>query len=793
MFTLSFIFASYFVVLDDVWSIRTWKVISCALPNNDNAADRILITTCKKDVKESCCIHPTDAVYQMEGLGNKNSKILFDSKIPSSEKHSQLEGSEELLKMCGGMPLAITITAGLLLRKSACLPLDQYHSEQGMRKILKISYDDLTLPVKSCFLYLSAFPENYTIKKDRLIRRWGAERFIPKRNEESLWEIGESYFNELISRRLIQPAFDDDDDHPTGCTIHDDVFDFIESLSSEENFVTAGAKLKSGLFPCDSVRRVCLDCDEDDEGDTLFSSTYCTLEQNSRDSSDDEQNSSSDKDEATSLHLSQVRSLAFYGDVRRIPDLSIFKFVRVLDLTDGKGLENEQLESIGRLSLLRYLGLGGTKVTKVPQQIMKLDHLSTLDLRQTKVKKLPESEGSKLVSLLANGLTIPRGIGGMESLEELSTVCLRGNALFHEDMIGLVHRLRGLRMLGVKFSNITEEEEVGLKYFLDELGRSNLKFLFLDEYPHHLLGLLLDVWTHIRSGCLQKFELRMDWLHFFRYPERVPQTISFLEDLTHLHIGVLVVEAQGVRALGSLPKLVVLKLYSYNSPRFSVSSKDGFQCLKVFWYCCEHGTASGLQFDAGAMPHLRRLLLDINASATDFVSGIWHLSCLIQVRGTIYCGSTSTASALEDSIRDQVSENPNKPLLELNRKRKGRLLPRPEPPLEESVVEIQDEEEWYDQIDEANRTNKLVVVEFTATWCGPSRFIAPVFADLASKFPDVVFLKVDIDKMGPLSEGFGVTGAPEFYFMRGGEVTGRVNGAKVEELKTKLMEQMDHQ
>jgi len=200
----------------------------------------------------------------------------------------------------------------------------------------------------------------------------------------------------------------------------------------------------------------------------------------------------------------------------------------------------------------------------------------------------------------------------------------------------------------------------------------------------------------------------MDWLHFFRYPERVPQTISFLEDLTHLHIGVLEVEAQGVRALGSLPKLVVLKLYSYNSPRFSVSSKDGFQCLKVFWYCCEHGTASGLQFEAGAMPHLRRLLLDINASATDFVSGIWHLSCLIQVRGTIYCGSTSTASALEASIRDQVSENPsaleasirdqvsenpNKPLLELNRKCKGRLLPRPEPPLEESVVEIQDEEE----------------------------------------------------------------------------------------------------
>ncbi len=72
--------------------------------------------------------------------------------------------------------------------------------------------------------------------------------------------------------------------------------------------------------------------------------------------------------------------------------------------------------------------------------------------------------------------------------------------------------------------------------------------------------------------------------------------------------------------------------------------------------------------------------------------------------------------------------------------------------------------------------NELVVIDFFATWCGPCKMLAPVFEEVAEKYPDVAFAKVDTDEETALAVKFGIQVIPTLVFVKNGEVIKKVSG-----------------
>merc|ERR1711907_25359 len=98
------------------------------------------------------------------------------------------------------------------------------------------------------------------------------------------------------------------------------------------------------------------------------------------------------------------------------------------------------------------------------------------------------------------------------------------------------------------------------------------------------------------------------------------------------------------------------------------------------------------------------------------------------------------------------------------------------------VKTLESKEEFDGVLSEAG--DKLVVVDFTATWCPPCQRIAPVFAAMADEYSDkAVLVKVDVDANAKTAEACGISCMPTFQLFKNGTMVEKLEGASEEKLR----------
>ena len=94
---------------------------------------------------------------------------------------------------------------------------------------------------------------------------------------------------------------------------------------------------------------------------------------------------------------------------------------------------------------------------------------------------------------------------------------------------------------------------------------------------------------------------------------------------------------------------------------------------------------------------------------------------------------------------------------------------------------------------EVENSTKPVVIDVSATWCGPCQQMKPIFEQTAQDLSDTYkFAELNVDESRELAIKYGVTSVPTFIFIKDGEIKGKERGyMPQDELKAKIQEYLD--
>ncbi|PNT65859.1 disease resistance protein RPP13 [Brachypodium distachyon] len=634
----------YLIVVDDLWDQSAWDTIRCVFPEGDNGGT-VIVTTRLDDVACAACHDHHGYIYRMKPLAKEDSKRLFFSRVFRSEDGCPpqfQEVSTQILKKCGGLPLAIITIASLLasrqarsrsdwesIKDSLGTNLAAYPTLEGMKNILNLSYINLPLRLRACFLYLGMYPEDREIRRDDLTRQWVAEGFVSGPHGADLEEVAKSYFNELINRSMIQPGKENMYGEVDYCRVHDLMLDLILSKCTENNFLSAahGYEEMERMHGCNyKIRRLSL---------SLSAGGAATPGLT-----------------APATSLSQVRSFARFGDSKYTPPLCLFEYLRVLVFEFSGYLDMTiDLSAIGHLFLLRYLKVSAESASiNLPVEVKGLVHLETLEMSCLSAQSLPSDVVClpnlfRLILRCDNGL--PQGIRNMKSIRTLHCFGMWKSSVEDIKGLGELTTLRDLQLESRYGGGLTED---GVDALVSSVGKlRGLKRLSLDcqraRYDHRLESL--------PDHPLPRIEvLDLRWWRLVR----VPQWIGGLRCLQVLYLSIAQFSSENVRVPGMLPSLVDATFEVVDIPQDKVVVGTGlFPALERVDFCAREEDATAyLGFEAGAMPKLRTLWFEFGLREWGGVTpgGMHNLLALEQIYVRLWHMGNVTPEQPEQVLRD---------------------------------------------------------------------------------------------------------------------------------------------
>ncbi|XVE80845.1 hypothetical protein DITRI_Ditri15bG0013400 [Diplodiscus trichospermus] len=389
-------------------------------------------------------------VHQLEKLSDDECWSIIKErafgKSDLSESSDLEEIGREIAKRCGGVPLVASIlggTMGFKLDKDAWLSIKnsdawKIGNNNGISPTLKLSFDNLPFCLKQCFAYCSIFPKDHEFERDQLIQLWMAEGFLqpsedirPREGSVAVMEdVGNKYFNDLLSNSLFQDAERDIYGNITTCKMHDVVHDLAISVSESET-LTWKTDCAGDISRVRHLNVI-------NEGEVMPEVSGATAE--------------------------NFHTLFSKFDVS--PNFSgEFRSLRVLHF-EGAFIE-ELPASLGRLRHLRYIDVSWTNIRALPESITKLYDLQTLRFMCCFcVQNLPKKM-SDLVSLrhifFNDPKLMPVEIGRLTCLQMLPLFFVGTEKGSQIEELGCLSQLRG----ELKISNVEhirdKEEAKGAK------------------------------------------------------------------------------------------------------------------------------------------------------------------------------------------------------------------------------------------------------------------------------------------------------------------------------------------